>query len=146
MEVIFPAEEGRGGKLAIAGIEDEIYLEESAGYLGLRLWIEEMGDVGLAGEIAGSWMRDGYVLFADGESSSALVWDVEFESTEAADRFERVALDRLAALAGSGSEVKLGGIVKSGDRFLRVARVDERKVRFINAATSGTASKNFTEP
>ncbi len=139
LEVIFPGGKGRGGKLVIGGIEDEIYLEESAGYLGLRLWVEKMGDVGLAGEIARRWVKDGYVLFADGESSSGLVWDVEFENGEAADLFERVALDRVAALSNDGKVPGVGEMVGTEDRFLRVVRVGGKEVRFINAATKETA-------
>ena len=146
LEVLFPGEKGRGGKLPVVGMEDEIYLEESAGYLGLRLWVEEMGDVGLAGEIAGSWVRDGYVLFADGESSSGLVWDVEFGTVEGADLFEMVALERLAAISGGDKAAALDAVVEAGDRCLRVVRAAGKKVRFINAATRGTALKIFEKP
>ncbi|MBG7608357.1 MAG: hypothetical protein IZT59_10060 [Verrucomicrobia bacterium] len=145
LEVVFPGEKGRGGKLSIAGIEDEVYLEESAGYLGLNLWVAEMGDVGLAGKIAGSWIKDGYVLFADGESSSGLVWDVAFESEKAADLFQAVALDRVAAMSNAGKIPALGEVIETEGRFFRVVRIDQEAVRFINAATRETATKGFEE-
>jgi len=146
LEVVFPGEKGRGGKMPVAGIADEIYLEESAGYLGLRSWVAEMGDLGLAGEIAGNWMRDGYALFADGESSSGLFWDVEFESKEAADLFQNVALERVTAMSGKDGAAELAGVVEAGDRFLRVARLGAETVRFINVATRETAMRAFEEP
>lgn len=145
LEVVFPGEKGRGGKLTIAGIDDEVFLEESAGYLGLRLWVAEMGDVGLAGEIAGSWVKDGYVLFADGESSSGLVWEVEFDSEKAVTSYLTLALDRLAAMSDEGEVSASGNVVKSVDRFLRVVRVGSQRVRFINAATRETAMREFKE-
>ena len=143
LEVFFPSESGRGGKLGFSNIPDEIYLEESGGYLGVRLWIEDMGDVGAAGDIAASWTRDGYVLFADGESSSGLVWDVEFESEEAAEQFQNVALDRLGAMAEMDRRATANEVMESGERFLRVVRFDRRSVRFINAATRKTAMMEF---
>lgn len=141
LEVIFPSENGRGGKLIVGGIEDEIYLEESAGYLGLRLWIAEMGDVGVAGEIAGSWIKDGYVLFADGESSSGLIWEVEFESEQAADLFQEVALSRIAAMSEMDEPASLGSAIEANDRFIRVVRKDSKIVRYLNVATRETAMK-----
>ena len=144
LEVVFPSETGRGGKMILGGIDDEIYLEESAGYLGLRLWVEEMGDVGLAGEIAASWKRDAYLLFADGESSSGVVWEVEMESEKAADLFERAALDRVAAI--SGKNVETSEVVEAEDRFLRVMRVDSERVRFLNTATRESAMKKIEQP
>jgi len=146
LEVVFPREKDRGGKLAIQGIDDEIYLEESAGYLGLKLWVEEMGDLGLAGEIAGSWMKDGYVLFADGETSSGLVWEVKFDSEEAARLFEGMARERIAAMAGSDKTSSDGDVLEAGERFLRVVRVDPDTVRYLNVATRETAVKSFEEP
>ncbi len=143
LEVVFPGEKDRGGKLAIHGIADEIYLEESAGYLGLKLWVGEMGDLGLAAEVAGSWIKDGYALFADGETSSGLVWEVKFDSEEAAGLFESIAQERIAAMAGSEKTSPVGNVLEAGERFLRVVRVDPNTVRYLNVATRETAAKSF---
>ncbi len=144
LEVVFSGEIGRGGKVDHGEISDEIYLEESAGYLGLRLWIAETGDVGIAEQVAREWMRDGYVLFADGESSTGLFWDVEFEGKEGADLFEGVALDRVAATVRKEDGVKAGEVVETEEgRFLTVKRTGETTVRFVNAAVKETAAKPF---
>ena len=127
--VAFPSEKEDGGEIVFPEISDEIYLEESGGYLGLRLWIAEGGDVGLAGEVAREWLADRYVLFADGEMSSGLAWDVVFGDGEAADRFENSCHDRLGALAEDG-------------RLLDVVRLGEKRVRFLNVAT-GKALEKF---
>ncbi|MFN9024834.1 MAG: hypothetical protein ACK5VX_01420, partial [Akkermansiaceae bacterium] len=42
-QIAFPAEKARVGMLELPKLDDEIYLTESAGYLGLRLWLEDIG-------------------------------------------------------------------------------------------------------
>ena len=143
LEVVFPDKKGMGGRLEIRGIGAEIYLEESAGYLGLKLWAEAMGDAGLAGEIAGSLVKDGYALFADGASSSGLVWEVEFASEKAAGLFEELALRRISEMAGGAKSATAGEVIVSGDRLLRVVRVSPNKVRFLNVVERDTAMKAF---
>jgi hypothetical protein len=129
--VAFPAEGARGEEIVFPEISDEIYLQESAGYHGLRLWLVEGGDAGFGAEIARQWVADRYMLFADGEMSSGLAWDVVLRTTEAADRFEAVCGERLAALAEQG-------------RLLDVVRVRADRVRFLNVA-SAEALSNFQE-
>lgn len=122
--VVFPSQEARGGGMDFPGVGDEVFLKESAGSLGLRLWLEGAGNTGMAGEIARGWKRDGYLLFADGEVSSGVVWDVEFDTADAAGKFEKAA--RVFALV---LEAEVEG------RRLGVVRVSETRVRFLNVAT-----------
>lgn len=128
LEVVLPGETGRGGEMGLPELSDEVFLMESAGYLGLRLWLSLTDDLGMAEEVSRSWMKDGYALFADGEMSSALVWDVTLESEAAADTFEKVAKDLAEAMAEEG-------------RFLGTARVSKSTVRYFNTATKETAKK-----
>jgi hypothetical protein len=127
-EVVFPSEKGRGGKMDLPEISDEVYLTESAGYLGIRLWLSQLGDLGMAEEVARSWMKDGYALFADGEMSSGLVWEVTFEDAGAAEAFANAAGSMKDKLVGEG-------------RFLGVTMISETAVRFFNVATEATAAK-----
>ncbi len=129
-QLTFPAETARGGVMDLPKMDDEIYLTESAGYLGLRLWLEEMGDVGIAEEIARDWSRDRYALFADGETSSGLIWDVEFESEAAAEQFTAEANQRVISM----KEL-------SKDRFFGVKRISGKRVRFLNTASADTLSE-----
>lgn len=122
--VVLPGEEPRGGAMDFPEMPDEVYLEENLGYLGLRLWVEMAGDVGLAEELAREWVRDGYVLFGDGEMSSGLVWDVELESEEGAGKFEEVA----EAIAGVLA-------LEEAERKITVVRVSEKRVRFLNVVS-----------
>ena len=128
--IVLPAEEVIEVEIDFPDTDDEVFLKESAGYLGLRLWIDQMGDVGAAEEIARSWAGDGYLLFGDGEMSSGLVWDIELDSSELADKFEPMVHDRVLAMKQDKK-----------DRFLGSARVSPTRIRFINAAAAATLSK-----
>lgn len=128
LEIVLPGETGRGGEVALPEISDDVFLRESAGYLGLRLWLSLTEDLGMAEEVSRSWVKDGYALFADGEMSSGLVWDVTLEDATAAETFVKAAQDLAEAMAAEG-------------RFLGTARVSETIVRFFNVATKETAVK-----
>lgn len=145
--ILFPAEPPAAPPpMKLPAMPEEPYLSESAGQLGLRLWLEPMGDVGLASEIASCWKNDRYVLIPDGEASSAVVWEIELESKDAADKLEAAALDRLAAMAGLDERATLGKTVLSpGNRHLRMVRVSPTNIRFINTAEAATAA-NLGEP
>lgn len=128
--------------LDLPPLDEEPYLSESAGQLGLRLWLDSMGDVGMALEIASCWQNDRYFLMSDGEASSAVLWDVELESKDAADQFQSAALDRISAMAGLPQLAKLGETaVTPGKRHLRIARPSPNRVRFLNTATPAMAVK-----
>ena len=105
-----------------------MFLRESAGYLGLRLWLALTEDLGMAEEVSRSWVKDGYALFADGEMSSGLVWEVTLEDATAADAFSKAAQGLAEAMVTEG-------------RFLGTVRVTDTTVRFFNAATEETAAQ-----
>ena len=140
--ILFPAEPAAAPQaLNLPAMPEEPYLSESAGQLGLRLWLEPMGDVGLASEIASCWKNDRYLLVPDGEASSAVLWEIELESKDAADKLQAAALDRLAAMAGLEESATLGKTeVSPGKRHLRIVRPSPTRIRFINAAEAATAA------
>ena len=83
-------------------------------------------------------MRDGYVLFGDGEVCSVLVWDVEQESAGGAEKFEMVARAIAGVLAMEDTE-----------RKFKVLRISERRVRFLNVVSDealGALSENILPP
>ncbi len=122
--------------LELPEFPEEPYLTESAGQLGLRLWLEEMGDAELAVEVSGDWKNDRYALLPDGESSAAVIWDVEFETTGSAAAFEKAALLRASAMAGASEPAAPGTTLTSPqNRHLRVTRPSPTRVRFLNTAT-----------
>ena len=128
LEIVLPGETGRGGEVALPEISDEVFLRDSAGYLGLRLWLSLTEDLGMAEEVSRSWVKDGYALFADGEMSSGLVWEVTLENKAAANTFAKAAQALAEAMAKEG-------------RFLGTARVSDTTVRFFNTAEKETAAQ-----
>lgn len=121
---------------------EEPFLTESVGLLGLRLWLEALGDAGAASEIAMAWKNDRYLLFPDGESSSAVLWEIELESATATDQLQAVAVNLTAALAGQQEPGTLGKIIHSEKgRFLLVTRPSPTRIRFLNTAVATTAEQ-----
>lgn len=121
---------------------EEPYLTESAGQLGLRLWLEPLGDVGAALEISSSWKNDRYLLVPDGEASTAVIWDVHFDSTDAADQFQAAMLEYVAAIGALEQGAALGAVVNTPEkRHLRVSRPAPDRVRFLNTHTTELIGK-----
>lgn len=111
--------------LGLPVTSEDPFLTESAGLLGLRLWLEPAGED--ASRIADAWKNDRYVLFPDGETGTAVLWDIELSSPEAADRLEGAArklVVKMAAVAG---------------RHLVVSRPSSMRIRFLNTAEAVTA-------
>jgi len=129
-------------RIEFSGLPEEPYLSESAGQLGLRLWLERVGDVGLAHELSSCWVDDRYVLVPDGEASTAVLWEIELESAEAAEKLQSVALELIAATAKASESAKVGGLLIAEDgRHLMISRPRTTAIRFINSATKTLAEK-----
>ena len=129
-------------RIEITGLPEEPYLSESAGQLGLRLWLERAGDVGMAQEISSCWAGDRYVLVPDGEASTAVLWEIELESAEAAEELQSVALEFISAAANASETAKLGNMLVAEDgRHFIVTRPRPTAIRFINSATKTFAEK-----
>lgn len=122
-------------------LPEEPYLVESAGQLGLRLWLEPKSDAGAA-EIASAWKNDRYFLIPDGDASSAVLWDIELSSKEAADRLQAAALERIAGMAGLQQSAVSGKVLITPEkRHLRISRPSPMGIRFLNSATAELAEK-----
>jgi hypothetical protein len=134
--------ENSAKRIEITGLPEEPYLSESAGQLGLRLWLERAGDVGMAQEISSCWAGDRYVLVPDGEASTAVLWEIELESAEAAEELQSVALELISAAANASETAKLGNMLVAEDgRHFIVTRPRPTAIRFINSATKTFAEK-----
>ena len=134
--ILQPKQNAVPGVLEMPPTPEEPYLTESAGQLGLRLWLEAPDDAGAAAEIAAAWQNDRYLLVPDGEASSAVVWDIEMQSPAAAEALCNAALDRVAAIAGLTERGALGQpAATASGRNLCVVRPAAKRVRFLNTAT-----------
>lgn len=108
-------------------------LDESLGMLGLKLWLEPLGEESLA--IGDGWRGDRYRLFATSDVASHLVWELRFDSAKTADTFLSAAGEMISALAGTDKAPAPGEITTTPeDRFLALARTAQDTVRFINTA------------
>lgn len=135
--IVFPAEAPAApAPLALPETPEPPYLSESAGLLGLRLWLEPLGDAGEALEISSSWKNDRYLLLPDGQASSAVLWEIELDSPEAAARLEAAARRLTEAMAAT----------RADKRQLRIARPSPLRVRFLNAATTALLEKFSPSP
>lgn len=127
--------------LDLPATSEEPFLTETAGMLGLRLWLELLGDAGAAFEIASTWKNDRYLLFPDGEQSAAVLWDIELKDPAAADQLQSAALQLVATLAGQQDSATLGkAIVSPQKRHLQLTRPSPTRVRFLNTADPATAA------
>jgi hypothetical protein len=140
--VFFPAEPtSEPLALDLPDVPETPFLTETGGELGLRLWLAPLGDVGAALEIASSWKNDRYLLFPDGESSSAVLWDIEMQNAAAADKLQAVALDLVAAMAGQQESATLGkAIVSPEKRHFQLTRPSSTRLRFLNTSEATTAA------
>jgi hypothetical protein len=128
--------------LEMPEVPGEPFMSDSAGELGLKLWIFNLGDPEAALVISSEWKNDRYVFFPEDETRSAIVWDVVLDSKDATDKFQATALDMTAAMAGKEDTAPLGVPVETLDkRYLQVSRVAEDRVRFLNVVKRETAEK-----
>lgn len=140
--ILLPALKEVPDLLEMPATPEEPYLDESAGQLGLRLWLEPMGDAEEALEISSCWQNDRYLLIPDGEASAAVIWDIELESEDAADRLQAAALTRIAAMAETSETPAIGKTVTTtAKRHLRISRPSVKRVRFLNTDTPALAEK-----
>ena len=132
---------GEPQALELPSTPEEPFLTESAGLLGLRSWLELGVDAKPASEIAEAWKNDRYVLFPDGEASTAVLWEIEMGNAGAADQLQAIALQIVAKLAGQESPAKTGEVITSPDkRHVLLTRPSPTRLRFLNTFEPATAT------
>ncbi len=138
--IVFPAQPAvEPMALELPAVPEEPFLTDTAGVLGLRLWL---GDLAEASEIAAAWKNDRYLLFPDGQESSAVLWDIELENAAAADKLQAAALKLVATLAGRPEPATPGQAVVSPEkRHLQLTRISPTRLRFLNTFEPATAAK-----
>ena len=137
---LFPEHEGLvAAPPELPATPGNMLLEESAGMLGLRLWLEPLGEEFTP--LADGWRGDRYRLHATSDTDVHLLWDIRFDSEESADDFAKAALSMVSALAGSETDPALGEILPTPEeRFVGIVRLRPDVVRFINASSRDHAA------
>lgn len=79
----------------------EMVAEDSGGALGLRLWLEPLGDVQAARDLAEAWVHDCWRLFATDDRTHHVVWSIEMRDEAATDQ----ALEAFCALGSAIADV-----------------------------------------
>ena len=145
--IIYPAEPADDIRdVRLPEPPEEPYLVETAGQLGLRLWLDAAGDPGMALDLSSAWRGDRYVLVPDGEESVLVIWEIEMEDGDRAGQLLDAALERVAAMADMDADTapEAGGVVAApGSRFLRADRVSPTRVRFLNTHERGSAEREW---
>ncbi len=136
----FPAHEGLEAQPPeLPATPGNVLLEESAGMLGLNLWLEPLG--GDFAKLAGGWRGDRYRLHATSDMEVHLVWDIRMEQEKAADELQGASLSLASALAGTEEDPAPGQVLATPEgRFIAVVRVKPDLLRFINASSQDHAA------
>lgn len=128
----FPDGEG----LEIAAIEipespHELVIDESAGMLGFKLWLQTL-DPELT-SLARSWRGDRYQLTAKSDVALDLIWDIRMENEISATELLDLGLAMAGAIAQAEIDPKPGETVTSPEgRKLNVSKPSPDIVRFSN--------------
>jgi hypothetical protein len=135
----FPDHEGMEiNPPALPETAGNVLLDESAGMLGLKLWLDPLAED--FPKLADGWRGDNYRLFATSDVASHLVWDIRFDSAKSADTFLQAAGNLVSALAGTEASPAPGEITATPEnRFVALARPAPDTVRFIHTADRATA-------
>ncbi len=122
------------------GENEADFLTETAGQLGLRLWLEPAAGAEKAAALADRLSADRYLIFLDREEDAALIWDIVLDAAEAAEEMLPHALARLALLAGAPEPPAPGqALAAPGQRTVLLARPAPNRLRFLNTASPETA-------
>ena len=109
----------------------EVVLEDRGGALGLRLWLDALGDVEASRNLAEKWVDDQWRLFATDDRSHHVVWTIELADKASADEAAEAFCALAGAIADLPEDVPLGKIVKTPDgHSLRVERVGDASLRW----------------
>lgn len=118
-------------RVALPETPGEVVLEDHGGALGLRLWLDALGDVQLARDLAETWVHDQWRLFATDDRSHHLVWCIELSDEAAATKTAEAFCAMGGAIADLPDDLVLGKAVKTPEgHWLRVERIGKTGLRW----------------
>ncbi|MEK7948914.1 hypothetical protein [Luteolibacter soli] len=128
----FPEHEGlQASPVTLPETPGNVLLEESAGMLGLKLWLEPLGEE--SAKLADAWRGDRYRLHATSDTDVHLIWDIRLDSEKSADAFATAAAKLVSSLAGTDHPPAIGTAVTTPEgRKLTLLRPAPDTVRLLN--------------
>lgn len=139
-DLLFPYERKlRAAAAVLPETPGEIVLEDSGGALGVKLWLDPLGDVLQSRNMAEKLCDDRWRLFATDDLTHHAVWVSEWSDEAAAGKALAAFLAMGGALAGSDDDLTLGNAVKTPEgRLLRIDQPSPTTLRLTNAADQKT--------
>ncbi len=123
-------------RVALPETPGEVVLEDHGGALGLRLWLDALGDVQASRDLAEAWVHDQWRLFATDDRSHHVVWCIELRDKTAADEASAAFCALGAAIAGVPDDLTPGKAVTTPDgTWLRIDRVSETGLRLTRTSS-----------
>ncbi len=133
-EILFPYErEIREAVATLPTTPGEAILEDSGGALGVKLWLDPLGDALQARNLAEKLCHDRWRLFATSDFDHHVIWVTEWHDETAAKAAVQAFSRMGAAHAGSEDDMSLGVAVKTPEgRILRIDQPTATSIRLIN--------------
>lgn len=144
-ELLFPAAGAAPDPPALPATAGDPLLEESAGALGVRLFLDPLEDPALAGDCAKAWRGDRYRSFAT-EAGEHLLWLARFAGENEATRFAAAARELAAATAGLDQAPAQGPVETPEKSLVHVDRPQPTLVRYLHAADRATLEALLAGP
>lgn len=123
-------------RVALPETPGEVVLEDHGGALGLRLWLDALGDVQASRDLAEAWLHDQWRLFATDDRSHHVVWCIELRDQAAADQASAAFCALGAAIADKPDDLTVGQAANAPDgTWLRIDRVSPTGLRLTRTSS-----------
>lgn len=124
-------------KVTLPTTPGEIVLEDSGGALGLRLWLDPLGDVQASRDIAEQLVDDQWRLYATDDRTHHLIWIVEFADEATTTKALTGFCGMGSYFTGSDTDLTPGKPAQTPEgRWLTIDRPSPTSLRLQNIATA----------
>lgn len=120
----------------------EMVLEDSGGALGLRLWLDPLGDVQASRDIAEQLVDDQWRLYATDDRTHHLIWIIELADEKTTDTALAAFCGMGSYFTGSENDLTAGKPAQTPEgRWITIDRPSPTSIRLQNTADAATAEK-----
>lgn len=121
-------------RVALPDTPGEMVAEDSGGALGLRLWLDPLGDVQAARDLSEAWVNDAWRLFATDDRTHHLVWCIELRDEATTDQALLAFCALGSAIADVPEDLVPGQAIKTSQgSWLRIERTGKTSLRWTHA-------------